>query len=316
MRTHHHEDAGHALTTYAVEDGTVPSPSLCSMGSGLNFISRLETADMCFGEHVGPLSLKCAFGGEEFYRSGRSRFVVDDSRFLILNDGQKYESSIERAARMESFCVWFKPGFARETLSALSTQNDVILDQGSKAPTGDVPFHDRTYPHDPHITPIVSEMRQAAIEDRLSGELLEEMFHSLMANLLRLNCEVRDEVERIPALRASTRRELYRRLYRARDFLDATLANPVKLSEAARIAELSPHYFLRQFQQVFGESPREYQSRRRMEKARRLLIESDAPVTHICFEVGFESLGSFSWDFRKRYGAPPSAFRRETRGPG
>jgi len=51
----------------------------------------------------------------------------------------------------------------------------------------------------------------------------------------------------------------------------------------------------------------------RLEAARRLLANTGDDVTAICFAVGFESLGSFSWLFRKRFGTSPRAFRETGR---
>jgi AraC-like DNA-binding protein len=46
-----------------------------------------------------------------------------------------------------------------------------------------------------------------------------------------------------------------------------------------------------------------------LERARRLLALG-LPVTEACLGSGFESLGSFSTLFRRRFGIPPSEFRR------
>jgi AraC-like DNA-binding protein len=55
---------------------------------------------------------------------------------------------------------------------------------------------------------------------------------------------------------------------------------------------------------------------RRLAAARRLLLTTDEPVTRICFAAGFESLGSFSWLFRRRFGLSPRQFRQEHGGCG
>ncbi|NNF00786.1 MAG: helix-turn-helix domain-containing protein, partial [Pyrinomonadaceae bacterium] len=43
--------------------------------------------------------------------------------------------------------------------------------------------------------------------------------------------------------------------------------------------------------------------------ARELLKTTDLSITEICFSVGFESLGSFSWLFRKHIGVAPGNYR-------
>ena len=46
-----------------------------------------------------------------------------------------------------------------------------------------------------------------------------------------------------------------------------------------------------------------------MDRARRLLAQTDMPVTEVCLESGFQSLGSFSTLFRKENGCSPQQFR-------
>jgi len=103
--------------------------------------------------------------------------------------------------------------------------------------------------------------------------------------------------------------DTFTRVLRARDAIHARYAEPLRLGQLAREAALSPFHFLRIFRSAFGETPHQYLTRVRIEAAKRLLL-ADAPVTDVCFEVGFQSLGSFSALFARRVGAPPSAFRR------
>ncbi|MBA3357135.1 MAG: helix-turn-helix transcriptional regulator [Pyrinomonadaceae bacterium] len=76
---------------------------------------------------------------------------------------------------------------------------------------------------------------------------------------------------------------------------------------------LSPNHFLRTFKQAFHQTPHQYLTRIRLEHAQGLLAQTNQPVTDVCFAVGFESLGSFSWLFRQRVGLAPEAYRRAKR---
>src|SRR5439155_3061391 len=89
-----------------------------------------------------------------------------------------------------------------------------------------------------------------------------------------------------------------RRMLRARDTIDRSFAQPLGVQALARVAHVSPAHFSRQFRATFGEPPHRYLQRRRVERAMELLRETRRPVTEICFDVGFNSLGTFSRTFR------------------
>jgi AraC-like DNA-binding protein len=107
-----------------------------------------------------------------------------------------------------------------------------------------------------------------------------------------------------------------RRMLRARDTMDRAFAQPLDVQALARVAHVSPAHFSRQFRATFGESPHRYLQRRRVERAMELLRETGRPVTEICFDVGFSSLGTFSRTFRAVVGESPSAYRARFAGDG
>jgi AraC-like DNA-binding protein len=105
----------------------------------------------------------------------------------------------------------------------------------------------------------------------------------------------------------------FSRLCRARDYLAGFYRERVTLQDVARQACFSPFHFNRLFTRTFGETPHEFQTRMRIEEAKKLLLADSHSVTDVCFEVGYESLGSFSMRFHSLAGVSPQAFRREAR---
>ena len=103
--------------------------------------------------------------------------------------------------------------------------------------------------------------------------------------------------------------EQNRRLLRARDAMDRAYAEPLDVPAIAAIAHTSPAHFSRQFRAAFGETPGRYLQRRRVERAMFLLRETDRSITDVCFDVGFNSLGTFSRTFHDVVGETPSQYR-------
>ena len=100
-----------------------------------------------------------------------------------------------------------------------------------------------------------------------------------------------------------------RRLLSSKDLIDRCYADALDIEAIARSVHLSRAHFIRSFKATFGETPHRYLQRRRIERAMALLRETEMPVTEICLEVGFSSLGSFSATFREIIGCTPTAYR-------
>jgi len=107
--------------------------------------------------------------------------------------------------------------------------------------------------------------------------------------------------------------DLRARLWRARNFIDECYDQPLDLTQISKQACLSRYHFLRSFREAFDTTPRQYLIHRRIEKAKELLQKRSISVTDICFEVGFQSLGSFSTLFHKSVGDAPVTYRRRQR---
>jgi AraC-like DNA-binding protein len=85
------------------------------------------------------------------------------------------------------------------------------------------------------------------------------------------------------------------------------------IADIAGDVGMSPSHLIRQFEAVFGMTPHQFRIASRLDLARRLLATGEYSVTHVCMEVGFSSLGSFSTLFLARVGESPSAYRRRAR---
>ena len=101
------------------------------------------------------------------------------------------------------------------------------------------------------------------------------------------------------------------RLRKVRDRIDREYARPLDVEALARGVHMSAGHLSRQFRLAYGESPYSYLMTRRIERAMALLRRGDLSVTDVCFEVGCQSLGTFSTRFAELVGVPPSVYRQQ-----
>jgi AraC-like DNA-binding protein len=106
---------------------------------------------------------------------------------------------------------------------------------------------------------------------------------------------------------------VYLHLRRAKDLMDRDYARELDVPTLAREAHASRAHFVRSFKKAFGETPHQYLTQRRIERAKELLRGTGMSVTAVSIEVGFRSLGSFSAAFRTLVGESPSAYAKRWR---
>jgi AraC family transcriptional regulator len=291
--------------------GTVAiNPGASRLGE-VNAIFNGRNHEYYVHDYPGPLSIKSMLRGDAVWETQQGRFQVNAQSFVVLNHREPYSMTIDsrdcQGDVPETFCAFFKTGFVEDAWGSLTLSAAALLDDPFRecAPVG---FFERLRPKNGAIAARLRRMH-AELAVATDGESLEPHFTALAYELLGLQSELAREMARVPVVRASTREELFRRLTLARSLIDASLDRPLRLDGIARAACLSPFHLHRLFARAFGETPHAYTTRRRLERARRLLAETEMPVTLACLECGFQSLGSFSALFRKRFGLSPSRFR-------
>ncbi|MEE4635621.1 AraC family transcriptional regulator [Pseudomonas alliivorans] len=100
------------------------------------------------------------------------------------------------------------------------------------------------------------------------------------------------------------------RINKAFDYLLTELTNDIRLSVIAQRLEMTDPGFSRFFKRNTGHGFIDLMRKLRVQRACRLLLQSDMPVSDICFEVGYANLSNFNRHFRVETGQTPSDYRR------
>jgi AraC family transcriptional regulator len=256
-------------------------------------------------DFAGPLSLKSVLRGEVDWIVDGRPLQVDANSFLVLNDGQTYSMNIDSIRPVETCCVFFHRGFVERVAQDVTTS----LESSLVAPW-------RTAPGLQFVSRLHSDNRRTILPQMWSlaercgrgiqPSSFEEDFLTLSAKLLMLYREIKAQLARVPAAKASTREELFRRLQIAREYLHSNLHNRISLDDVSRESCISRFHLHRAFKQVFRLTPHAYVTKIRLERARTLL-QTGHSALETTLALGFASPSAFTRLFRAHYGTPPSA---------
>ena len=102
------------------------------------------------------------------------------------------------------------------------------------------------------------------------------------------------------------------KLRRALEFISDRLEQQqgIALEVVAQEVGMSRYHFSRVFKESMGLSPINYIVRQRIERAKKLLAETELPIADIALQAGFSGQSHFTTFFRKLVGLTPRSFRR------
>ncbi|MFN0123983.1 MAG: helix-turn-helix domain-containing protein, partial [Blastocatellia bacterium] len=156
------------------------------------------------------------------------------------------------------------------------------------------------------LTSLAAELRLPATGWR---EMAGTHIQQLAVHLLRHHINV----SRSGSLELSRAGLVDRRLRRAVEFMHDHCGRELSLGQIAEAAGLSEFHFARLFKKLTGVTPHTHLATIRLERARRLLAETDLAISEIAAQVGYASQSHFTRLFRVATGLTPNAFRDATR---
>jgi AraC-like DNA-binding protein len=100
------------------------------------------------------------------------------------------------------------------------------------------------------------------------------------------------------------------RLCNVFNWVAANLDNDINLVDAARIAQMNVNAFSRFFSLRTRKPFSEFIQELRLQKAAKLLVDSDMPITEICFECGYNNISNFNRRFLNYYNMNPMRYKK------
>ena len=152
----------------------------------------------------------------------------------------------------------------------------------------------------PELAGLIAEARRRISDDPESGARLDLLGFAIIGiALARLPSDALRELDRD------------RRITRICDWMRNHPARNLDVPDLAARAGFAPNSFIRRFREVTGDTPHQYLLHLRYTFAARLLESTEFEIDAIASEIGVNDRFHFSRTFRRLYGLPPAAYRKQ-----
>ena len=159
---------------------------------------------------------------------------------------------------------------------------------------------------DKKLTLVLEQIQNELSESATGwGEIIRSLVNQLVVYLLRSHLNLKRSEE----LELSRVGIVDRRLRRAIEFMHDNCGREISLAEIAASVFVSEFHFARLFKKITATAPHAYLAAIRIERARKLLSETDLNITEIGARVGYNSQSHFTKIFREATGLTPKSFR-------
>lgn len=152
---------------------------------------------------------------------------------------------------------------------------------------------------------------------RLIGELMRQLLTAgsytriaLLVNILGVLARAGGEPIASAGYRPNLNDHQSERISRACHYIMEHFHEKVTLEQTAQLVGMSPSAFTRFFQRATNQSFRDFLTGIRLGHARRLLLETDLPITEIALSSGFNTVEHFNRRFKKSLEVSPKKFRK------
>ncbi len=252
------------------------------------------------------LSIKFVIEGEEVYNFNGKDHKVKTQQFLTINN-KRCTAIIDSDIESKGFCMGIPYHLLDEIMASLSEQTpkanfidylhgDDFFERVTNAGNSRMGSY---------LQCLATTLQTSLMEH--SKIYIEELFLRVAEHAIAEQLNAYKEFSTIAVSKIEIQKDIYRKLLEARDYMNAHLAQDVKMEDVASLAHISEYYFYRLFRSAFKKTPYQYLLERRLEQAKKLL-KKGMPVSHIAIETGFKDIYSFSKAFKRQEQISPTHY--------
>jgi AraC family transcriptional regulator len=257
-------------------------------------------------------SIKYVIEGVERYQINGKNYLIDTDRYLLSNQTIGGHVEIESKKQVKGVCINIMPSLFAEVLSS-NLRPDTSLTDLDVASffTSTLFLENRFDAQKTYLGQSLTKLKNVLQKDSIDEKTFnQEFFYTITEQILADQLPVYRQLNALPSIKSVTKKDLYRKLSAAKEYMDSYFLMPLSIETIAREACMSEYHFFRLFKSLFSLSPYQYLLQKRFQYAHSMLQDGLTTVSLIACECGFADVYTFSKAFKKNFGYPPSKVAR------
>lgn len=259
-------------------------------------------------KHISRYSLRYSFKGHQHFLIDGYHRTIGPKSVLFLEEGMSFTTDSFAGTNVELMTVAFNPLFFEGTLQLARKSHDEMLDNPVTKlllETSNLPVESGD-----QVISMLFDLRKF-VDLKYRTNEFDRKLEALILTLFRLtNNRTETALQGLNTLKASTKRELFKRLTIGRDYLTSCLQDDVKIEMVCKEVGMSKYHFIRSFNDLFGTTPHQFLKKERIDFAATLLVDNNLDIAEIASKSGYESPSSFTRAFKQVYGKLPSELQK------
>lgn len=276
-----------------------------------NLVIRSKTKEFSKRVDDSGLSIKMGVSGIESYFIDNERFKVNPEHFLVINKHRQFDCYLKSDEAVEAICLYVSPQIVKEVYAHWAKgMNQQLSDPFEWQKENPVFSEKLSSMSECELGLFLTKLRAQLIQTNGNITLnFNGFYYTLAEKLILSQIKINHQINKISSAKSSTRKELYKRLSTARNYIFENYTTNLQLDDLSKVAFLSKYHLLRTYKQVFDITPYQEVLKLRLEKAKDMMQENYG-LEDIAFKLGFSDRRSFTKAFKKAEGMSPSLFRK------
>jgi AraC family transcriptional regulator len=253
-------------------------------------------------------SIKYVVDGSELYSVNGNKYIIKNKQYLLANKHSEGFVEVDSKKSVTGICIDVAPDILSEVVASYlkpdTSISDLALDQFFNSTNFLENKYNAKYTH---LGQFMLQL-ETVLKHNPTHELnlSKEFYYTLSEKIISDHIPVFKQFHSIKAIKAETKKDLLRKIYKGKDYIDLYFTSPLNIDFIAQEIGMSEYHFFRLFKSVLLISPHQYIIQKRLLFTKNLIEKEGVNISTASALSGFSDVHSFSKSFKKYFGFSPS----------